>query len=436
MCDTVCVRKDKHVLFAKNSDRNKDEPQYTWYAVHPLEDFDNPHLFEEHAEYRATSWKTLQQAIPQFSHPYPALVSTPSWMWGAEMGINLHGVAIGNEGLFTNDVAPYSKAGLLGMDILRIALHNAATAREARDIIIHLIETFGQGGNGAYKGKLMYHNAFLITDGSETYILETAARAWAWKLVNTSTSISNALSLRCDYDATNQRVSDHRHSSGEKIDFKRCYQDSFYSRFSRGDYRLAMTRAAILSIDDTVPGLRDLCRSHITKEPHAGMKSICIHPDPITRTATTASMVIDYAQTHPRQKTSHPQRCFAWSTCTPYPCSSLYKPFPLPSTPDEVALIQESKLPSDRISAKRFAARASELTPVIALHRKNRQRALPLLRKAESFIDAQTLDWTQSPFKSAIETAEICYTASEEASQQMEEILGVHYDERHNITTA
>jgi len=47
------------------------------------------------------------------------------------MGINARGVVIGNEAVFSRWKA--ARDGVLGMDILRLALEEAATAREAVD---------------------------------------------------------------------------------------------------------------------------------------------------------------------------------------------------------------------------------------------------------------------------------------------------------------
>jgi hypothetical protein len=93
-------------------------------------------------------------------------------MAGGEMGINEKGLAIGNEAVFSR--FKRAKNGILGMDILRSALGSATTAKEALDFICRFVETYDQGGNGAYRGSLYYDNSFIIADPSEAYILETA----------------------------------------------------------------------------------------------------------------------------------------------------------------------------------------------------------------------------------------------------------------------
>lgn len=49
------------------------------------------------------------------------VLSKPAWMWGAEMGVNECGVAIGNEAVWNrlSDSDFDSVKRLLGMDLLR-----------------------------------------------------------------------------------------------------------------------------------------------------------------------------------------------------------------------------------------------------------------------------------------------------------------------------
>ncbi|MFM9709680.1 hypothetical protein, partial [Streptomyces galilaeus] len=82
----------------------------------------------------------------QAKHTYKVLLSKPFWIWGAEMGVNEHGVVIGNEAIFSK--VPAEKDGkLIGMDLLRLGLERGSTAKEAMEMIIALLEEFGQGGN-------------------------------------------------------------------------------------------------------------------------------------------------------------------------------------------------------------------------------------------------------------------------------------------------
>src|SRR5688500_15897227 len=109
MCDTIVATppstEDGAVWFGKNSDREPGEAQIV-----------------EHLPAQSDSSTTIrctQSQIPQVSNRVEVLLSRPFWMWGAEMGANEHGVAIGNEAVFTR--IPVAQSGLTGMDMLRLA---------------------------------------------------------------------------------------------------------------------------------------------------------------------------------------------------------------------------------------------------------------------------------------------------------------------------
>ena len=85
MCDTLCVVGGGRTLFAKSSDRPVPEPQV-------VEAFD-----------RRPAGGTVRTQYLELADTgaHAVLGSRPSWLWGFEHGVNEHGVAIGNEKLYT-----------------------------------------------------------------------------------------------------------------------------------------------------------------------------------------------------------------------------------------------------------------------------------------------------------------------------------------------
>ncbi|HEX3980911.1 MAG TPA: hypothetical protein VHW93_06790, partial [Acidimicrobiales bacterium] len=182
MCDTVCVLGDGVTLFAKNSDRPRSEPQIV-----------------EACPGRPPGGTTGLQyiEIPE-TGAFSTLLSRPTWLWGAEHGVNEHRLAIGNEAIFTRDDAGKAAPALIGMDLVRLGLERGRDALGALDVMTELLGSEGQGGVCDTEG-LAYWSSFLIADPTSAWILETTGRTWAARPVEAGAAISNRLSLGSDW---------------------------------------------------------------------------------------------------------------------------------------------------------------------------------------------------------------------------------------------
>ncbi len=190
MCDTVVAvgnsTKDKSVILGKNSNRLPNE-------AHNIE-------FVKGKKHKANSKvKCTYISIPQVEQTFDVLLLKPFWMFGCEMGANEHGVTIGNEAVWSKE--PIRDTGLLGMDLMRLALERTKTAKDALTTITDLLEKHGQGGQHSYGvvGR-DYHNSYIIADSKEAWVLETADKYWIAEKVKGIRTISNTLSIGSEYD--------------------------------------------------------------------------------------------------------------------------------------------------------------------------------------------------------------------------------------------
>ncbi len=292
MCDTIGFSSGGTAFFAKNSDRSANEPQVLRYfppAIH-----------------REKTLRTTYLSVDQVRETHGLILSQPTWLWGGEMGVNDCGVCIGNEAVFTR--GRYQKTGLIGMDMLRLALERGETAGAAVSILLDLLAHYGQGGNCGYDHDFYYDNSFLVIDRSELYVLETAGRHWVYRRTPRA-AISNRLSIGRDGSV---------YDDGKPYDFRARFSDPLYTTFSGSGRRGKMTSAALYTATDAYDCMRIL-RGHApdVKNPFAAgsVKSPCMHAGGIVGDHTTASLVVELGD-----------RMHLYATGSSTPCLSLYKP--------------------------------------------------------------------------------------------------------------
>jgi secernin len=166
-------------LFAKNSDRPHDETQ----------------VVERHPRRAAGgSLRTTHLEIED-TGAHALIGSRLGWMWGFEHGVNEHGVAIGNERIFTVADPRGAPPGLTGMDLVRLGLERATSADAALDTMTGLLERHGQGGSGAERGNDPYWSSFIVADRHGAWVLETSDREWVAQPVAGGAAISNRVTL-------------------------------------------------------------------------------------------------------------------------------------------------------------------------------------------------------------------------------------------------
>jgi hypothetical protein len=180
MCDTLCGPGVGGMVFAKNSDRPVGEVQL---AV-PF-------------GRRPTAGCTLRTQYLSIGDTgaHAALLSCPTWLWGAEHGVNEFGVAIGNERVATVHDVAQARPGLIGMDLVRLGLERARSAEEALDILVDLLTTHGQGGIADAAHQSAYDSSFLIADPGQAFVLDTSGTDFAAAAFPRGTAISNRLSV-------------------------------------------------------------------------------------------------------------------------------------------------------------------------------------------------------------------------------------------------
>lgn len=317
MCDTMValpsITKGGMMLFAKNSDRSPNEPHLVVrYGAKKYDLTSNPQL------------KLTYMTIPQIEKTNEVVLMKPNWIWGAEMGYNEYGLNIGNEAVFTREKK--GEKSLIGMDMLRLALERTTKAKEALELIIGLLELYGQGGNCGYDHEFHYHNSFLIADKEEAFVLETAGKYYAAKKVKDFYAISNCLSIENDFDlihpdAINNAIKTHRCNLVTEFSFAKCYSDKLFTYFAKAKNRRCNAMKVMESEKGniTVDTMMKILRSHSPsyKENKNSVSSICMHAGGLIGDQTTGSYVASITDNT------------YYVTGSSLPCQSIFKPLML-----------------------------------------------------------------------------------------------------------
>jgi len=269
VCDTFCSVDADATLFAKNSDRPPDEVQ----------------VVELHPRRSAVSSARPMQYIEVADRPaHAVMLSRPTWLVGAEHGVNEHGVAVGNERVYSlvEDRAP----ALLGMDLVRLVLERAATADEGLAVLTGLLAGHGQGGSGVADHDDPYDSSFLVVDPQGGWVIETSGSDWVAQRVVGSAAISNRYGIGMAGDRAGGRAS-------TATDTTAWHDPSVDTRIA--DHRLAATTrcaTARPTVADAVAVLRDHGGSAEPPSrvgPDRSGVTVCMHIRDFQ--ATTASMV-------------------------------------------------------------------------------------------------------------------------------------------------
>jgi secernin len=352
-CDSFVIlpaaTADGSMLLGKNSDRPVNEAQ-------PL----------RHVPARAPArGDRLRLAYVEIADDRKTLAhvgASPYWCWGHELGLNERGVAIGNEALFTRDLAQNQHAaragaspepGILGMELLRLGLERGRTAVEAMEVMTALLERHGQWGAGV-PGKPpadgAYDNSFLIADRREAWVLETSGRRWiAAQVRHLSWSVSNQATIRTEWDRASDDIADHARDAGwwrdagrGRFDFAAAYTDPLvplqvsHIRLQRSRQLL---RDAVHGAGADVAAARSVLRDHLEgtflqgpyfNAARPDFMTLCMHSHPSGftwgNTASSAVFVLP-----PDDRPPH----LWWAAATP--CTSVYVPVFVGSLPEVLA---------------------------------------------------------------------------------------------------
>jgi hypothetical protein len=269
--------------------------------------------------------------LDQVRKTHTVLGSQPSRWWGYEHGLNEHNLTIGCSCFETK--LQCERPGLLGPDLVRLALERCRTARQAVDLIADLVERHGQGAFFGCSEEVAGDCGLLIADPREAFAVETSGPFWVHQEVRQVRAVTDLCIIRQDWDRIAHGLADAAiergwwPGDGTKLDFAGALAASGPApatemrRWGRATLLLEEQNG---HIDHAY--LRRLLSDHFDGEadevdplePRAGPIPLCRHGFPGARDVTVASYIAEL----PAEPTRLP---LLWCGFGP-PCSCVYFP--------------------------------------------------------------------------------------------------------------
>lgn len=313
--------KNEKLIFGKNSDREPNEAQGI-IRIPSMERTD----------------KTVEctyKTIPQVNYTHEILISRPFMKWGAEMGINRYGLVIGTNAVFSKLKPTHKNEGLIGSDLVRLALERCTSASQALSHIIELIEKYGQEGFSGYQNKKYFpYHSFLIADRQEVWLLETAAQHWVAKKVHGFYALANSYTIGEEFDMSSKDLIEFALKQrwlkkGKNFSFKDAFGDESYARTMKATYRLNFMKNFAHEHKksfDIVHAMQLLSSTHIPEKSFNPSKSSA------KSIAQYATGSFHWQQTNNSMvaEVSNNEIHTCWFTGTSSPKTSIFKPFFIP----------------------------------------------------------------------------------------------------------
>jgi secernin len=269
--------------------------------------------------------------LPQARQTYTVVGSQPDGCWGYAHGVNEHQVAAG-----CTAVSPRLTGegpGLLGADLVRLALERSRSARQAVDCVTELIQRHGRATPPRGAAHAETDHALLIADPREAFAVESAGPFWVAQEVGEVRAASDVRVVRQDWDRIAPGLAEYAialgrwPADGSKLDFAGALRESAPGQGS-GWRRWGRATLLLEQQNGHIDGgfVRRLLSDHYEGtddevdplDAAADLVPLCQHATGRSHTVTAASLV---AQLH--ADAAHLP--VAWCAFGP-PCSGVYFP--------------------------------------------------------------------------------------------------------------